>query len=113
VLFRAVSVSVVLLGAAFFAGVFFAAAFFVVGCFAAAFLAFDFFAEAEPAGGGGILVPSRRASESPIAIACFGLVTFWPLPERSLPSFISFISCSTSSCAFGPYLAMASSPRLT
>lgn len=42
---------------------------------------------------GGTLSPSRRASERPMAIACFGLVTFFPLrPLRSLPSFISCIS---------------------
>jgi hypothetical protein len=57
----------------------------------------DFFA--------GTLPPSRRASESPMAMACLRLVTF--LPERPLLSFPRFISCmfsSTLSEAFFPYL---------
>ncbi|GAC1501495.1 MAG: hypothetical protein NVS1B14_05910 [Vulcanimicrobiaceae bacterium] len=38
----------------------------------------------------GTLAPERRASESPIAIACFRLVTFLPeRPDSSLPRFIS------------------------
>jgi len=50
-------------------------------------------------------LPSRRASERPIAIACFGLVTFLPLrPLRSLPLFIACISRSTSLPALGLYL---------
>jgi hypothetical protein len=54
--------------------------------------------------GAGTRAPSRRAFESPIAIACFGFVTFLPLlPMRSLPRFISCISCPTSSEAFGLY----------
>jgi hypothetical protein len=54
--------------------------------------------------GGGTLAPSRRAFDNPIAIACFGFVTLRPLlPERSLPRFISCISCPTSSEAFGLY----------
>lgn len=49
--------------------------------------------EREDALRGGTLSPSRRASERPIATACFGLVTFLPLrPLRSLPFFISRIS---------------------
>lgn len=51
----------------------------------------------------GTFAPSFRASESPMAIACFGFVTFFPLPLRSLPSFISCISLWTFFCAFGPY----------
>jgi hypothetical protein len=53
----------------------------------------------------GTLPPSRRASESPMAMACLRLVTF--LPERPLFSFPRFISCmfsSTLSDAFFPYL---------
>jgi hypothetical protein len=53
----------------------------------------------------GTLPPSRRASESPMAMACLRLVTF--LPERPLFSFPRFISCmfsSTFSDAFFPYL---------
>ena len=36
----------------------------------------------------GTFFPLRRASDSPIAIACLRLVTFLPeLPERSVPFF--------------------------
>ena len=53
----------------------------------------------------GTLRPFLRASESPIAIACFGLVTFLPLrPLFSLPRFISRISVSTCLPALGEYL---------
>ena len=52
----------------------------------------------------GTLAPSRRASDKPMAIACFGLVTFLPLrPIRSLPFFISCISSWTFSPARGLY----------
>lgn len=50
---------------------FFVADFFVADFFAAFFLA------------GGTLAPAFLASERPIAMACFGLVTFFPL----LPDF--------------------------
>jgi hypothetical protein len=53
----------------------------------------------------GTLPPARRASDSPMAMACLRLVTF--LPERPLFSFPRFISCmfsSTFSEAFLPYL---------
>src|SRR5437868_3494501 len=56
---------------------------------------------------GGTLSPSSRASERPIAIACFLLVTF--LPERplfSMPCFRSCIAFSTFLPAFFPYLAI-------
>ena len=43
----------------------------------------------------GTLSPLSRASESPIAIACLRLVTFFP--ERPLFSLPSFISCMASS----------------
>ncbi len=50
-------------------------------------------------------MPSLRASDSPIAIACFRLVTFFPLrPLFNLPCFISFISRSTFLPADGLYL---------
>jgi len=53
----------------------------------------------------GTLPPDRRASESPIAIACLRLVTFLPeRPERSLPRFISCMLRSTLREDFGPYL---------
>ena len=42
--------------------------------------------------GGGTLPPARRASESPIAIACFLLLTF--LPDRPLFSVPLLRSCS-------------------
>jgi hypothetical protein len=44
----------------------------------------------------GTFFPALRALESPIATACFLLVTFLPLlPLRNLPSFLAFISVST------------------
>jgi hypothetical protein len=52
----------------------------------------------------GTFFPALRASDNPIAIACLGLVTFWPLPERSFPFFIACISVSTDFEAAGLYL---------
>jgi hypothetical protein len=55
----------------------------------------------------GTLAPALRASESPIAIACFRLVT--RLPERPLlnvPSLRSCIARSTFCWAFRPYFAI-------
>ena len=50
-------------------------------------------------------MPSLLAFDSPMAIACFGLVTFLPLrPDLSLPFFISLISVSTFLLAEGEYL---------
>jgi hypothetical protein len=47
----------------------------------------------------GTFAPARRASESPIAMACLRLVTFLPeRPERSVPLFIS----SMLRCTFLP-----------
>src|SRR5215469_2964878 len=58
---------------------------------------YDFFA--------GTLFPSFLAFESPIAIACLGLVTFFPMrPDLNWPFFISLISVSTFSPAEGEYL---------
>ena len=55
------------------------------------------------------MAPERRASDRPIAIACFGLVTFFPLlPLLSLPRLNSCISRSTLFWALGLYLR----PRL-
>ena len=55
-------------------------------------------------GAGGTFFPSLRASDNPIAIACFRLVTFLPLrPLFSLPCFMAFISRSTSWLADGLY----------
>ena len=55
-------------------------------------------------GAGGTFFPALRASDKPIAIACFGLVTFLPLrPLFSVPCFISLISVSTFLLADGLY----------
>ncbi len=55
----------------------------------------------------GTLAPSLRALESPMAIACFRLVTFFPdLPLFSVPFFFSCIAFSTSLPAFLSYLAI-------
>lgn len=52
----------------------------------------------------GTFAPSLRASDSPMAIACFRLVTFFPLrPLFSVPLFFSRIARATFFCAFGPY----------
>jgi hypothetical protein len=60
-------------------------------------------------GFGGTFFPSLRASESAIAIACFRLVTFFPLrPLFSFPSCISRISRSTSFPTEGLYLRVDS-----
>ena len=51
----------------------------------------------------GTLPPARRASDSPIAIACLRLVTFLrERPERSVPCFISCMLRCTLLCAFSP-----------
>jgi hypothetical protein len=52
----------------------------------------------------GTFLPERLASESPIAIACFLLFTFLPLPLFSLPLLNSRISLSTFLPADGEYL---------
>lgn len=54
----------------------------------------------------GTFPPARRASDRPIAIACFLLVTFFPEPLRSVPFFRFFIARSTFFDAFLPYFAM-------
>lgn len=59
----------------------------------------DFFRE-------GTLPPARRASESPIAMACRRLFTFRPEPLLSVPRFILCMARSTFFDAFFPYLAM-------
>jgi len=57
------------------------------------------------------LPPERRASESPIAIACLRLVTFLPeRPERSSPRFISCMLRLTLREAFGPYFRFLRPP---
>jgi hypothetical protein len=53
---------------------------------------------------GGTFAPDLRASERPIAIACLGFATFFPLrPDFSVPFFIALISRSTDLDAFGLY----------
>jgi len=55
----------------------------------------------------GTFPPALRASDKPMAIACFLLVTFLPdLPLFSVPRLRSCIAFSTLSCAFLPYLAI-------
>src|SRR5205807_7106192 len=61
----------------------------------------------------GTLPPSFRASDKPIAIACFLLVTFLPdLPLFNVPSLRSCIAFLTFFCAFLPYLAIAHLPPI-
>jgi hypothetical protein len=93
----------------FLAGVFFAdfAARFFVADFVLRFLpdAFDALF-----GFGGTLSPSRRASDSAIAIACLRLVTFLcDPPLRSFPALRSSITFLTFACVFFPYFATKSS----
>jgi hypothetical protein len=46
----------------------------------------------------GTLAPARRASERPMAMACFRLVTFFPEPPlRKVPRFRSLITLATFS----------------
>jgi hypothetical protein len=53
----------------------------------------------------GTFFPALRASDNPIAIACFLLVTFLPLrPLFNFPCFIARISRSTLFPAAGEYL---------
>src|SRR5688572_181324 len=52
----------------------------------------------------GTFAPARRASDSPMAIACFRLLTFFPDPPlRSVPRFRSRITFSTFADAFLAY----------
>ncbi len=71
-----------LLDAAFLEPVLLEAAFLEAVFFEALFLA-------------GIFSPFSLASDKPIAIACLRLVTFLPLPDRSVPAFFSCITSST------------------
>jgi hypothetical protein len=61
---------------------------------------------------GGTLPPSRRASERPMAIACFLLVTLRPEPLFSVPRLRLCIALFTFADAFLPYLAMRCSSRM-
>ena len=57
----------------------------------------------------GTFPPARRASDSPMAIACLRLFTVLPdRPLFNLPVFRSCIAFSTFSDAFFPYLAIIS-----
>jgi hypothetical protein len=56
----------------------------------------------------GTFPPLSRASDSPIAIACFRLVTFRPDPLFNVPRFRRRIALSTFLLALFPYLAMES-----
>jgi hypothetical protein len=78
-----------------FLALFFADDFFV------AFLA-DFFADFFL----GTFAPFSLASESPIAIACFRLLTFPPLPLFNVPFFLRRIADLTVSCDFFEYFAI-------
>jgi len=57
----------------------------------------------------GTLAPFSRASLSPIAIACFRLVTFRPDPLFNVPFFFRRIADSTRLLAPLPYFAMRTS----
>jgi hypothetical protein len=64
---------------------------------------------------GGTLAPFFRASESPIAIACFLLTTIPPLPpfpERRVPRFLRRMAARTDLLAAFPYLAICPSHRI-
>jgi hypothetical protein len=97
----------------FFEEDFFEELFFVVDFFAEDFFVVDFFEDADFFDDAeffdGTLPPSRRASDRPIAIACFRLFTFWPDPLFSVPRFSLCSSVPTFSCAFSPYFAMRKS----
>ena len=59
----------------------------------------------------GTLPPARRASDNPIAIACFRLVTRLPeLPLRSVPRLRSCMARFTLASAFFPYLLGMAAP---
>ena len=80
---------------------FFAADFFLGAAF---FLAADFF---EGLFFVGTFPPAFRASDNPIAMACFRLFTVFPLrPLFSSPRFSSCNAFSTFSFDFCPYFAM-------
>jgi len=52
----------------------------------------------------GTFAPDRRASERPMAIACFLLFTFFPLrPLFNVPYLRSCMARFTFCCAFFPY----------
>ncbi len=62
-------------------------------------------------GAGGTFAPFLRASESPMATACLGFLTVFPVrPLLSLPLFILCIASLTDFCDVFPYRAMAIPP---
>src|SRR6266853_4066851 len=61
----------------------------------------------------GTLPPAFLASDSPIAIACFLLVTFLPEPLLRVPFFRSCIAFSTFLDAFLTYFAIINPPFTT
>jgi len=78
--------------------VFFGAVFFFAALFLEAFFAVFL---------GGTFLPSLRASERPMAMACLRLFTVAPLrPLFSWPRFSSCIAFSTFFCAAFEYLAI-------
>ena len=103
--FAVVLRAVVFLAAAFLAGAFLAVVLLAAVFLAAVFFAAVFFPAAFLAGG--TLPPSLRASDRPIATACFGLVTLRPELLLSCPRLNSCIVSSTFSWDFLPYRAIA------
>jgi hypothetical protein len=80
--------------------------------FVADFFAADFFADFLAVFFAGTFPPARRASDSPMAIACLRLVTFLPdLPLRKVPVLRSCIAFLTFDCALFPYFGMLFSCR--
>ena len=97
----------------FFEADFFEADFFEADFFEADFFEADFFEDDvldDDDFFDGTLAPARRASDSPIAIACLRLLTFLPdVPLRSVPVLRSCMIFLTFDCAVFPYLAMIGS----
>jgi hypothetical protein len=63
--------------------------------------------------GDGTLAPLLRASDTPIAIACFLLLTFFPeRPDVSVPCFRSCIARLTLLDAVGPYFRFETFPAI-
>jgi hypothetical protein len=71
----------------------------------------DFFEDDRDTAFFGTLAPSRRASDSPMAMACLRLVTLRPEPPLfRVPALRFFIARSTSADAFLEYFALAALP---
>lgn len=101
----------------FLAGAFFATGLFEADFFAVDLLGIDFFVadflearffapDAFFLGGGGILAPFSLASDRPIAIACFLLLTAAPLPDFNVPFFFRRMALSTDLPAAFEYLGI-------